>query len=96
MRETNRRRRLQLEYNKKHGITPQSIQKNIEDITDRLIGVKESKRVRALIELEKLDKLNIPNVIKQKDKEMRQAAKELDFELAALLRDEIVELKKLA
>ncbi|MBI3261290.1 excinuclease ABC subunit UvrB [Candidatus Berkelbacteria bacterium] len=96
MKETNRRRRLQLEYNKKHGITPQSIQKNIEDITDRLIGVKESKRVRQLIELEKLDKLNIPSVIKQKDKEMRQAAKELDFELAALLRDEIVELKKLA
>jgi len=95
MRETNRRRRLQLEYNKKHGITPQSIQKKIEDITDRLIGVKESKKVRALIELEKLDKLNIPRVIRQKDKEMRQAAKELDFELAALLRDEIVELGKL-
>ncbi|MFY9484824.1 MAG: excinuclease ABC subunit UvrB [Patescibacteria group bacterium] len=96
MRETNRRRRLQLEYNTSRGITPQSIQKNIEDITDRLIGVKESKRVRALIELEKLDKLNIPNVVKQKDKEMRVAAKELDFELAALLRDEIIELKKLA
>ncbi len=96
IKETNRRRRIQIEYNQKHGITPQTIQKKIEDITDRLIGVKKLKQVRELIEIEKLGNINVDQLIMQKKKEMQQAARELDFELAALLRDEIIELKKLA
>lgn len=87
--ETERRRALQLEYNKKHGITPKTITKAIKDI---LPDVDELLK----LELKPIGKSvkNIEKLIKEKEKEMREAAKALDFELAALLRDEVKELVK--
>lgn len=90
---TNKRRALQLAYNKKHDITPKSIQKKIKDITEEL----QSTHERALRELLVLDKKaydkNPNKLVKQKEKEMVAAVKELDFETAALLRDEIKALR---
>lgn len=85
--ETERRRKLQLAYNKKHGITPKTIEKEIRDILP-----KETSAAGALaLELQPVgdNAALLQQVIKEKEKEMRAAAKNLDFELAALLRDEI-------
>ena len=88
--ETNRRREIQKEYNEKHGITPHSIKKEV------------SAGLRAIIpEKEKVDKLDIkripkdelPTLIKQLSSEMQLAAANLEFERAALLRDEIEKIK---
>ncbi len=96
--ETNRRRVLQIEYNKKHGITPQTIKKEIHDITDQL----QKTHNRAVGELIKLDVGNkklsvsqIQKIIKTKEKQMNASVKILDFETAAILRDEIKELEKI-
>lgn len=85
--ETERRRTIQLAYNKKHGITPKTIEKEIRDI----LPVATSAAGALAIELQPLgDSVSLlQGVIKEKEKEMRVAAKNLDFELAALLRDEI-------
>jgi excinuclease ABC subunit B len=96
VRETNRRRAIQAEYNKKHGITPQSIQKKIHDITDQMRS-EHDKAVGALIALDQQEFKNNPQVvIKEKTKEMNEAVKVLDFETAALLRDEIKALEELS
>ena len=92
--ETNRRRTLQMEYNKKHGITPKTIIKKIQDITDQLKS-EHQKTVDELLKLdEKLFAKDPKKLIKQKEKQMNAAVKILDFETAAILRDEIVELTK--
>ncbi len=87
--ETERRRRKQIAYNKKHGITPQTIIKKISDIVpaeaDKLLAM-ELKAIPA-------SRQALLNLIRQKEAEMRTAAKNLDFELAAILRDEIKVLK---
>jgi excinuclease ABC subunit B len=94
--ETNRRRTIQKAYNEQHGITPQTIKKKISDITDQLTREREE----TLDEMLKLDitagQGNVKRVIKQKEKEMNDAVKVLDFETAALLRDEIVKLEGMA
>ncbi len=91
--ETNRRREIQIAYNTKHGITPKSVQKKIHDITEELTSVHE-KTLRELFLLDKkaFDK-NPEKLIAQKEKQMKSAVKELDFETAALLRDEIKMLR---
>ena len=87
--ETNRRRTLQLEYNKKHGITPKTIQKKIHDITDQIRSEHE-KTVRELLKIDKNRFEKEPaKLIKEKEKQMNDAVKVLDFETAAILRDEI-------
>lgn len=87
--ETNRRRELQLAYNKKHNITPQTISKKIHDITDSMRS-EHSKAVEALVTLDRAEFLKNPKVlIKEKRRQMDLAVKELDFETAAILRDEI-------
>ena len=92
--ETNRRRAIQLEYNEKHGITPQTIIKEIKDITDQLQkGHREV--VGALLKIDSKNK-NIPKLIRTKEKQMNASVKILDFETAAILRDEIKELEKIA
>ena len=85
--ETNRRRNIQLEHNKKNHITPVSISKKITDIRDetRQLITKVNKQTKS--PKEEL------NLIKQLEKEMNQAAKNLQFELAAVLRDQINEIK---
>jgi excinuclease ABC subunit B len=89
IKETERRRKLQLAYNKKHNITPKTI---IKEITNILPEVDEILN----LELQVLpkSKQEIKNLIEQKTKEMKEAARNLDFELAAILRDEIKELEK--
>jgi excinuclease ABC subunit B len=86
--ETKRRREIQEAYNQKYGITPTTIKKAVRDS----IGVKLdiSEEAKAITELTKKEK---QNVIKDLEKEMRNAAKALDFERAAELRDIIIELK---
>lgn len=87
--ETNRRRKIQLAYNKKHNITPKTIKKTIHDITERLESEHE-KAVRAnLLSDEEIFSKNPQKFIALKEKEMRAAVKVLDFETAAILRDEI-------
>jgi len=87
--ETNRRREKQLAYNKKNNITPKTIIKKISDISEGI----ENERARVLADLVKLDRAthsgNTRKIIKEKERQMREAVKELDFETAALLRDEI-------
>jgi excinuclease ABC subunit B len=92
--ETNRRRAIQEEYNKKHGITPQTVQKRIHDI----VGDIERARTRAVGELAEMDtaayKGDVKKLIKDKRAQMHEAADRLDFETAALLRDEISKLEE--
>jgi excinuclease ABC subunit B len=91
--ETYRRRRLQMEYNEKHGITPVGIQKAIKDISSRVKAVAE-----ATAHYESsgapLPKDDILRLIMELETQMKQAAKELEFEKAALLRDQIIELRR--
>ncbi|MBX4206240.1 excinuclease ABC subunit UvrB [Candidatus Parcubacteria bacterium] len=87
--ETARRRKIQSEYNTKHGITPKTIIKAIKDITDTLER-EHHHAVDLLLETdEKLFKKAPKKLIKAKMKEMEEAVKNLDFETAAILRDEI-------
>jgi excinuclease ABC subunit B len=93
--ETNRRRAIQLAYNKKHHITPVSITKKIHDITDSLAGERHKAVANLLaIEMPGLDRKGLRKLIKEKNKQMTEAVKNLDFETAAILRDEIRELEK--
>lgn len=93
IKETNRRRALQLEYNKKHGITPKTIQKKIHDITQALES-SHAKAVNAELALDaKIFAKDPKKLIKLKERDMAKAVKELDFETAAILRDEIKVLK---
>ena len=95
--ETRRRRQVQEEYNKKHGITPQGIQKAIKDITERVAAsVAEEK---AAYDAEKPAKGpatrdEVTRLIKDLEIQMKQAAKSLEFEKAALIRDRIMELRR--
>ena len=92
--ETNRRRRLQFTFNKKHNITPKTIIKNIKDITDQ-IKTEHQKSIETLLIIDSdLYKKNPKKLIKKKEKQMAEAVKILNFETAAILRDEIKILTK--
>jgi excinuclease ABC subunit B len=90
--ETYRRRKLQIEYNEQHGITPTGIKKAIRDITERIRAVAEEKgtyEVGTPIPREELARL-----LKDLESQMKTAAKNLEFEKAALLRDQVLELRR--
>ena len=95
--ETNRRRALQIAHNKKHNITPKTIVKKIHDITESL-GLEHNKAVAKLLEIDKaaLAGRKPAQLMKEKRIQMNAAVKMLDFETAALLRDEMKGLEKLA
>jgi len=95
MSETERRRKIQIAYNKKHGITPKTIEKKVGSITDDLL-TDHDKAVDSMIKIDKqaFDE-NPEKVITKKRQEMNSAVKDLNFETAALLRDEIAALEKL-
>ncbi|MBI4599025.1 excinuclease ABC subunit UvrB [Candidatus Uhrbacteria bacterium] len=94
LRETNRRREIQLAYNKEHGITPKTVEKKISDIRDMFGGQGESTTEQILkLELT-ADTREIEEVIRSKEYDMKEAARHLDFETAAILRDEIALLQK--
>ncbi|MDO8492269.1 MAG: excinuclease ABC subunit UvrB [bacterium] len=92
--ETNRRRLIQLAYNKKHGITPKTIIKKIHDITESIQN--EQKKAVASILLIDANRAreNPKKLIKEKKRQMSEAVRELDFETAAIIRDELIELEK--
>lgn len=93
--ETDRRRTKQLAYNKLHGITPRSIIKAQADLRAVLGLSIEEKDVKEILKLElSAETHDLEKVLKQKMKEMKTAAKDLEFELAAILRDEIGVLEK--
>ncbi|HHI98093.1 MAG TPA: excinuclease ABC subunit UvrB [Thermodesulfatator atlanticus] len=91
--ETNRRRRLQEEYNRKHGISPQTIKKGLEDALAQFYEADyvDLEKI-AEVEVEDIEKLR--KLIRQTEKEMRKAAKNLEFEKAAALRDKLFSLRQ--
>jgi excinuclease ABC subunit B len=94
IRETNRRRELQMTYNKEHGITPVTIKKAIHDITDQL-KTDHDKAVSELVKIdEELARTNPKLLMKQKEEAMAEAVQNLDFETAALIRDELFKLQE--
>ncbi len=92
--ETNRRRKIQEDYNIKHKITPTTIKKNIKDITEELQSTHEKAVNEELRVDQKLFAKNPNKLITLKEKQMKEAVKILDFETAAILRDEVVFLKE--
>ena len=91
--ETERRRTIQIAHNKKHNITPKTIVKEYGDIT-AMLG-KEETDISDVLAIElTAEPHEIEEVIREKEYDMKQAARKLDFETAALLRDEIEVLKK--
>ena len=87
IRETERRRAIQIEYNKKHGIVPKTIVKKVSDILEITTNKKDEKKAK-----KRLTKLERQQLIEQLTKEMKAAAKLLEFEHAAYLRDKIKKL----
>ena len=85
--ETKRRREIQMEYNKIHGITPKTINKEIRDIISNVDEKVQEKDTKKLTKKEKF------NMMQKIEEEMKQAAKELDFERAMELRDILFEMK---
>jgi len=90
--ETNRRRKIQTAYNQEHGITPQGIKKAIKGITDQLRAVAETRATYTVAT--GIPKDEIARLIKNLESQMKAAAKNLEFEKAALIRDQIMELRK--
>lgn len=90
--ETNRRREIQMAYNEAHGITPKTIEKAVRDLISISKKV-EADDVKWKKDPESMSKKEIKELIQQTESAMRKAAAELDFERAAMLRDELFELK---
>ncbi|MFC1687485.1 excinuclease ABC subunit UvrB [Patescibacteria group bacterium] len=90
--ETRRRRKMQKEYNTKHHITPQTIRKAVKE--SRLAGQKEKKQ--ASPDLKRIPKEEFPHIIQDLQNQMELAAKNLEFEKAASIRDELQALKEIA
>ncbi len=100
--ETNRRRELQQDYNREHGITPASVVKSVDQVRF-ITRVADARTEREEREREKSRRVaeasahsgadNIPALILELEAQMREAATNLDFETAARLRDELFELK---
>jgi excinuclease ABC subunit B len=89
--ETRRRRYVQEAYNREHGITPQGIRKAIKDITDRVKVVAEEHVPYMAAPASRAE---IARMIKELESDMKKAAKNLEFERAALFRDRIIELRR--
>jgi len=88
--ETNRRREIQNAYNKAHHIEPASVVKSVRDLTDRLArdaGAESGAGFRG--QASKLEQKELARMISELEKQMRAAAKELAFERAAMLRDQV-------
>jgi excinuclease ABC subunit B len=91
--ETKRRRAIQEEYNEKHGITPKTIQKDIRDVIRATHAAEEQEDYKPSAAFGKMSKKERDRLIHDMEKEMKEAAKALDFERAAELRDLLFELK---
>lgn len=87
-----RRRKIQETFNKEHGITPQGIKKAIKDITERVTAMVAEERAK--YDVTHVPPEEVARLIKDLEAQMKKAAKNLEFEKAALLRDRIVDLRK--
>ena len=92
--ETNRRRVIQDRHNQQNGIQPQSIQKEVHDITESIKGIAEN-RARYHVARQEMSRSDMYRVVKDLETQMKEAAKSLQFEKAAQFRDEIFELRRL-
>ena len=92
--ETERRRKLQQAYNEEHGITPQTIKKAVRDLIAVSKAIAETEDQFAK-DPESMTQKELAGVIKKVEKQMRAAAADLNFEQAAILRDKLLELKKI-
>ncbi|MEA3338636.1 MAG: excinuclease ABC subunit UvrB [Chloroflexota bacterium] len=90
--ETERRRKVQVAYNKKHGIEPASIVKAVRDLTDR-VRAETTTPAEDGLALVQLPADELTRLIRELEKQMKAAAQDLEFEKAALLRDQIFELR---
>jgi len=98
--ETYRRRAIQLEHNEAHGIQPRGIVKEIRDLTDRVRAVAEeaaeySTSGNGAGVIAEIPRDELARMVKDLESQMKAAAKDLEFEKAALLRDQIVELRRI-
>lgn len=91
--ETMRRRTLQKKYNEEHGITPKTIKKAVRDLISISKAVAETED-KMMKDPESMSKKELEKLINQVKKQMQSAAADLNFEMAAQLRDKMVELKK--
>ena len=92
--ETNRRRAIQQKYNEGHGITPTTIQKSVRDLI-RISKAVAKQEVQLAKDPESMSREELEKLVAQIQKKMKKAAAELDFETAAQLRDQMIELKKM-
>ena len=92
--ETNRRRKIQEEYNEAHGITPQTIKKAVRDLISISKEVKKEETIYAEKDLESMSRKELEKLAAQIQKKMKAAAAELNFEEAVVLRDQMIEVKK--
>ncbi len=88
---TDERRRVQLDYNRAHGITPKQI---VKEIQESLAVVKESEEIDEMVVREERGDYNVHEVVQQIEREMLEAAEALEFERAAMLRDQLKELRE--
>ena len=91
--ETERRRKIQFEHNKKNNIQPRTIVKDVRDITERI--KKKSSDQDSTKYDNKMPRKELIKIIKNLEKEMNQLAKNLEFEKAALMRDEIKNIRQI-
>ena len=99
--ETNRRREIQDAHNRKHGIVPQGIKKEVRDITERIKQVAEHRAEyitggRSVpVEQQNLSRDEMARLVREYERQMKEASKRLEFEKAAMLRDQVVDLRRL-
>jgi excinuclease ABC subunit B len=91
--ETNRRRQIQMEYNKKHGITPKTIRKAIHNVIEVTKAAESTGVYKTDKDVSKMEPAQLKEYIRRLEQEMHKAAQELEFEEAARIRDAIIELK---
>lgn len=93
--ETNRRRKIQMDYNEKHAITPASIQKAVRENLETLKVAEEDSQYSLTQSIEQLNEADMLELMNKLEKEMKEAARDLQFERAASLRDKLLEVKRM-
>lgn len=92
--ETNRRRKLQMEYNRKHGIKPETVRKAVRDVIEATYAAEKPARYVTRREVSNLSKKETEKLIRDLERQMQDAARALEFEKAAELRDLIIDLRQ--
>jgi excinuclease ABC subunit B len=93
IKETERRRKIQIEFNERHGITPRTVNKKVRDVIEAVKAADPKEQLKIEQNMDKMSKKDKEQLIARLEQEMKEAAKALQFERAAELRDLILELK---